>query len=70
MIIASNVDIIYRSRNKTEREIMNDEFAMDYYQLDDDSLEWHMISEDKFLDNWFEEKMEEANMELQEIVNV
>ena len=49
---------------------MNDEFAMDYYQLDDDSLEWYMISEEDFLDDWFEEKIEEANMELQEIANV
>ena len=49
---------------------MNDEFAMDYYQLDDDSLEWYMISEDEFLDNWFENLVDEANKELQEVCNV
>tara|TARA_Y100000034_G_scaffold120796_1_gene164168 strand:- start:534 stop:683 length:150 start_codon:yes stop_codon:yes gene_type:complete len=49
---------------------MNDEFYQTLDQLDDDSLEWYMISEEDFLDEWFEEKMEEANMELQEIANV
>ena len=49
---------------------MNDEFAMDYYQLDDDSLEWYMISEDEFLDNWFENLVDEANKVLQEVCNV
>ena len=49
---------------------MNDEFYQTLDQLDDDSLEWYMISEEDFLDEWFEEKIEEANMELQEIANV
>ena len=49
---------------------MNDEFYQTLDQLDDDSLEWYMISEEDFLDEWFEEKMEEANKELQEIANV
>ena len=46
---------------------MNDEFAMDYYQLNDDSLEWYMISEAEFIDEWFEGIVDEANKELQEV---
>tara|TARA_Y100000310_G_scaffold327094_1_gene392945 strand:- start:93 stop:260 length:168 start_codon:yes stop_codon:yes gene_type:complete len=49
------------------------ESAMDYYQFENDNglMEWIMISEiDDDLDDWFEEKIEEANMELQEIANV
>ena len=46
---------------------MNDEFAMDYYQLNDDSLEWYMISEAEFVDEWFEGIVDEANKELQEV---
>jgi hypothetical protein len=46
---------------------MNDEFAMDYYQLNDDSLEWYMISEAEFIDEWFEGIVDEANKDLQEV---
>ena len=46
---------------------MNDKFAMDYYQLNDDSLEWYMISEAEFIDEWFEGIVDEANKELQEV---